>query len=105
FLRAVIKRLDQRGVSLGDESATYLLGTRKFTVVGIELLVQNQEPLDLRACHHLVLGERAVHLRYMFFKHVVDKRVAGELLIGGVDYVVTFCPASNRSEIDIEHDA
>ena len=60
--RAVIERLDQRRVALGDEAAAHLLGPRHLAVVGVELLVQDQEALDLRARRHLVLGERAVGL-------------------------------------------
>ena len=40
----------------------------------------------------------------MFFcDHVVDQRMAGQLLIGAVDHVVALGPASDRGEIDVDH--
>ena len=58
----------------------------QFAVVGIELLVQDQEALDLRAAHHRLGRKRAVHLVDMLGDHVVDEIVAGELLIGCLLY-------------------
>ena len=49
--RAVVERLDQRRVALGDEAAAHLLRARQLAVIGIEFLVQDQEALDLRAAH------------------------------------------------------
>ena len=51
LLRAVVERLDQRAVALGDEAAAHLLGAGQLAVVGVELLVQDQEAADLRARH------------------------------------------------------
>ena len=48
---AVVERGDQRRISLGDEAAAHLLRPRQLAVVGVELLVQDQEALDLRAGH------------------------------------------------------
>src|SRR6185312_11063765 len=47
FLGAVIERRHQRPVALGDEAAAHLLGAGEFAVVGVELLVQDEETLDL----------------------------------------------------------
>src|SRR5450759_3101390 len=57
FLGAVIERLDQRAVTIGDEAAADLLGAREFAVVGVAFIVQDEEALDLRARHHRVLSE------------------------------------------------
>src|SRR5581483_6350242 len=62
LVRTVVKRVDQRRIALGDEAAPDLLRPRQFAVVGVKLLVQDQEPLDLRAGHHLVGDQRPVYL-------------------------------------------
>ena len=46
---AAVERLDQRRVLLGDEAPPHLAGAGELAVVGIELLVQEQEAADLRA--------------------------------------------------------
>ena len=43
--------------AVSDEAAADFLGARELTVVGIEFLVQDQEALDLRARHHLILRQ------------------------------------------------
>jgi hypothetical protein len=45
---AGIERLHQRLVSLGNDPPAHLARAGQFAVIGIELLVQDQEPADLR---------------------------------------------------------
>src|SRR5215471_669304 len=54
FPRAVIEGLDQRRIAISDKTAPHFLRARKFSVVRIELLVQDEETLDLSSRHHLV---------------------------------------------------
>ena len=44
-----VQRVDEHRVLLGDEAAAHLARARELAVVGIELLVQHQEAVDLRA--------------------------------------------------------
>ena len=64
-----------------DEAAAHFRGARDLAIVGVELIVQDEEALDLRARHHLVLSERSIHFGDMFLDHVIDQRMAGEFLI------------------------
>ena len=102
-LRAVIERLDQRAVALRDQAAADLHGAGELAVVGIELLVQHQEALDLRARHHLLVAQRAVHLVDVLLQHLVDLGMAGKLLVGAVDHVVALGPRADRHQVDVEH--
>src|SRR6266849_3027074 len=54
LLRAVVERLDERRIALGDEAAPHLLGTGQLAVIRVELLVQHQEAPDLRPGHDLL---------------------------------------------------
>src|SRR5690242_5621534 len=47
--RLRVERLDERAVALADEAAPHLARPRQLAVIGIELLVQDEEALDLRA--------------------------------------------------------
>src|SRR6266581_6048750 len=105
LLRAVVERLDQRGIPLADEAAPHFLGTGELAVIRIELLVQHQEAPDLRPGHDCLPDQRPVHLVDVALDHVVDQRMAGELLIGAVDDVVALGPAADRDQIDVDHDA
>ena len=44
---AAVQRVDQHLVLLGDEAAPHLARARQLAVVGVELLVQDQEAADL----------------------------------------------------------
>src|SRR5581483_10753640 len=61
FARAVIERADERRIAFGDEAAADLLRAGDLAVVGVELLVQDQEAANLRARHGLLFDQRTVH--------------------------------------------
>src|SRR5258708_3967882 len=78
-MRAVapaIERLDQRLVALADEAPPHLAGARQLAVVGIELLVQDEEAVDLRE------GERrlASEIRVDLLDALADQRADAALL-------------------------
>src|SRR6202521_4658977 len=43
-----VKRLDQHAILFGNEAAAHLARTRKLVVVGVELLVEDDEAVNLR---------------------------------------------------------
>src|SRR6266704_2390056 len=45
---ARIERLDEALIALGDDPAAHLAGAGQLAVIGVELLVQDEEPADLR---------------------------------------------------------
>ena len=102
-LRAVVERVDQRRVALGDEAAAHLARARQLAVVGVELLVQDQEAPDLRARHRRA---RSASARFTsstcFGDQVVDLRLAGQLLVGAIDDVVALGPVADRGEVDVD---
>ncbi len=100
--RAVVERLDEGRVALGDEAAAHLLGARQLTVVGVELLVEDEEALDLRAAHARLGCQRPVHLVNVLLDHGVDERMAGEFLVGGVGDAVALGPVADRHEVDVD---
>ena len=100
---AIVEGPHEGRVALGDKAAPHLLGARQFTVVGIELLGQDQETRDLRLRHLGLERQAAVHLGDVTRKHVVDLGKGGELLVGAVDDAVALGPGPDRREIDIEH--
>ena len=102
LLRAVVERWIRGCVALGDEAAADLLRARQFAVVGVELLVQDEEAPDLRAAHARLGGQRSVHLVDMLLDHAVDEGMAGEFLVGGVGDPVPLGPVADRDEIDVE---
>src|SRR5438552_7418226 len=61
-LHARIEGVDHGRVFLADETAAHLARARELAVVGIELLVQDHEAMDLAAAELRVIGEIRVHL-------------------------------------------
>src|ERR671932_611391 len=100
--RAVVEGLDQRRVALGDEAAADFLGARELAVVGVELLVQDKEAFHLRAAHARLACKRPVHLVDVLLDHVVDERMAGELLVGAVGDAVALGPVDDGDEVDVD---
>ena len=62
----------RRRVALGDDAAAHLAGAGQLAVVGVELLVQDQEPVDLRRREVRLGGEIAVGLRDAAGDQLVD---------------------------------
>ena len=102
LLGAVVERLDERPVAIGDEGAAHLLRARQLAVVGVELLVQDQEAPDLRGRHLRLLGQRPVELVDALGDHLVDLRVGGQLLVAGVGDVVALGPVADRGQVDVD---
>src|SRR3954449_10704944 len=100
--RSIVERLDQRGVALGDEAASHFLRTGQFAVVSVQFLVQNEEALDLRPAHAGLRRHRAVHGIHVPGDHVVDERVSGEFLVGGVGDAVALGPVADRHKVDVD---
>src|SRR5690606_16483805 len=55
--RAFVERGDQVGILLLDDPPAYLAGAGELAVVGVELLVKDQEASHLAARQHRVGGE------------------------------------------------
>ncbi len=61
-VEARIERREQFAVALGDDGPAHLSGPGELAVVGVELLVENQKPPDLRAGELGIAGESVVDL-------------------------------------------
>ena len=59
---AAVQRIDQHAVLLADEGAPHLAGAGQFVVVGVQLLVQDQEAADLRSRQARVARQVGVDL-------------------------------------------
>src|SRR5436305_693169 len=79
-LAAVVQRRDERRIFFPDEAPAHLARARQLLVVGIELLVQDQEAMDLRVGDLGLLREIGIHLldalahqrRHFFVRGEVD---------------------------------
>ena len=59
---SAVERIDQHAILLRDEAAPHLARAGELVVVGIELLVQDQKPTDLRVDEAALGGQLGVHL-------------------------------------------
>ena len=62
LLAVRVERIDQDIVAIADKVAAYLAGTGQFTVIGIELFMQDQETPDLRIAETAILRQVPVDL-------------------------------------------
>ncbi|MPL60733.1 hypothetical protein SDC9_06294 [bioreactor metagenome] len=64
--------------------------------------MQDQEAVDLAAGEHRVVRHRGVHLVDVTADHVIDLRVPGQFLIGGIGDVVALGPVADRGQVDVD---
>src|SRR2546430_15573474 len=75
---------------------------RSLLVVGIQLLVEDQEFADPGPAQRLVLGEAPVHPPYLLVDQVVDLGLLGEVGVARVRDVSALRPVPDRGEIDVD---
>src|SRR3954468_17712595 len=81
---ARIQRVDERGVFLGDVAPPHLARARELAVVGVELLVQDDEPPDLRVGELGIAGEVAVDALDAVAHQVVHRGLGREVDVSRV---------------------
>src|SRR5712692_3679215 len=86
-LPAAIEGLDQRRVLLCDEAPPHLAGAGELLVVGVELLVKDQEAVDLRVGDLRLAGDVGVHFFHAFAHQLIDLVARGEIGVPGVGHV------------------
>src|SRR5260370_25064920 len=98
-LPAGIEGLDQRRVLLCDEAPPHLAGASELLVVGVELLVQEQEAMDLRIGDLRLAGEVGVHLFHAFAHQLIDLVARGEIGVPGVRQAAVLRPGADRRHV------
>src|SRR3954465_1724635 len=86
-LAAVVQRRDERRIFFSDEAPAHLARARQLLVVGIELLVQDQEAMDLRVGDLGLLRQIGIHLLDAFAHQRGYLIVGGEIDVAGVPEV------------------
>ena len=89
-------------VTLGDETASNLLCACQLAVIGIEFLVEDQKPMDLRPAHARLGAERAVDRVHVLSNEIIDQGMARELLVRRVSDIVPFGPVADRHQVDVD---
>src|SRR5688572_11572164 len=81
---AVVERAHDVGVLLADEAAPDLARARELAVVGVELLVQDHEAVDLASGEARVVGEIGVHLLDALADEPHHLRLRREVRVAGI---------------------
>src|SRR5207244_5963852 len=97
-----VERVDERRVLLRDVAAAHLPRARDLLVVRVQLLVQDQEPFDLRAVQGLVLGEARVHALDLAADQLVDLRLLRQIAVARIGDVAPLGPAADRRQVDVD---
>ena len=105
-LLAAVERVHQRGVLLADVAAAHLARAGQLAVVGVELLVQDQEAMDLRVGESPAPAARSA---FTFSMHsrtsVVDLVARGEVDVARVGQVALLRPVAHRLHVDVDEGA
>src|SRR5262249_54576542 len=96
-----VERVDQCRVLPGHVASTDLARPRDLLVVRIELLVQDEEPPDLRGLQLLVLLEAAVHALDLAADEVVDLGLLAEIGVARIGNPPALCPVPDGGEVDV----
>src|SRR5204862_154647 len=90
-----LKVLPRNLIALGDEPAPDLARAGQLAVVGVELLVQDQEAADLAARELVVGREIGVDLLDAFADQLVDLGLLGQVGVAGVWQIASFGPVAD----------
>src|SRR5882762_8397068 len=100
-----VEGIDQHGVFLGDVAAAHLARARELAVVGVELLLQYEETVDLRVAQRRVGSKVAVHLFHAFAHQLVDRWLRGEVGVTGIGQVALLGPVGHGLHVEVDEDA
>src|SRR5690242_631197 len=99
---ARIERIDQLLEALADEAAAHLARARELAVIGVELLVQDEKAVDLRAGEMRLGGEIAIDPLDAIAHEIMDRREAGQFLVAAIGDAVALGPAAHRIGVDVD---
>src|SRR5215510_11424235 len=102
---AAVERVDQRRVPLADEAPPDLARAGDLAVVGVELLVQDEEAVDLGPGELRVGSEVGVHALDALAHEVGHCALPGEIGVAAVRQVAPLGPVAHRVEIDVHERA
>src|SRR5262249_5807248 len=94
--------LDELRVLLGDETAAHLPRAGQLSVVGVELLVENQEPANLRAGELRIGREIPVRLLDAVLNEVRDRVLSGEVRVAAVGEITPLGPIAHGRQVDVD---
>src|SRR6185369_11941555 len=102
---AAVERFDEHLVALGDEAAADLARSRQLAVVGVELLVEDEEAADLAAGEALVGGEVGVDLLDALAHQLEHGGLLREVGVAAVGEVALLGPVADRLDVDVDERA
>src|SRR5688500_5334257 len=102
-LDARVQRLHDRRVLLADEAAAHLARAGELAIVGVELLVQDHEAVDLAAAQLRVGGQVGVHLFHAVAHQLAYLRLGGEVGVAGVRNAAALRPVAHGLHVDVDH--
>src|SRR5882724_12686370 len=104
-MAAVVQRRDERRVFFSDEPPPHLPCPGELLVIGVELLVQDQEAMHLRIGDFGLLREVGIHLLDAFAHQRAHCVVRGKIDIAGVREVALLGPVRHRLHVDVDESA
>src|SRR5678815_3167631 len=102
---ARIQRVDQHVIAFADEAAPDLRRARQLAVVGVELLVQDQEPADLAAGELVVGREVGIDLLHAVADELAHLLLLREVGVAAVGEVALLGPVAHRLQVDVDEGA
>ena len=102
---AAVQRVDQCGVLLPDEAPAHLARARQLAVVRVELLVQDEEAVDLRAGELGSAARSALTFSTHSRTSSITSGLRGEVGVAGVGQVAPLGPVADRLHVDVDEGA
>src|SRR5450755_1998513 len=102
---AAVQRLHQHLIPLGNEAAADLARAGQLAVVGVELLVQDEEAADLAAGELFVGGEVGVDLGDAIADQLAHLGLLRKLGVAAIRQVALLGPVADSFEVDVDEGA
>src|SRR5512141_2418537 len=98
-----IERIDDGGVFLRDEATPHLARAGELAVVGVQLLVQDHESVDLAAAELGIAREVRVHLLHALAHQLAHLRLRGEVGVARIRDAAALGPVAHGLHVDVDH--
>src|SRR5438552_8408267 len=97
-----VEGLDEGLVLARDVAAADLAGSGDLLVVRVQLLVQDQEPPDLRGLQQLVLLQTPVDPLHLVAKQLVHLGLLAQVGVARIGNPPELIPVPDRAEVDVQ---
>src|SRR5216683_3113591 len=97
-----IQGLDERRILLSHKATPDFAGTGQFSIIRVELFMEDEEAADLGPRHLWIVRQTGIHARHFPLDEIVDLWPSCQISIARVGQSTALGPVAYRPEVDVD---